>query len=558
MALKITRAIVENMTKSSAANNVDEQLSHPVSEASSTVNNVDDLILTIDNGTQSVRALLFNLNGDLVAKSRVELEAYFSSNPGWAEQNADYFWQMLGKCCQQLWQQKEVLENGYRERITAVTVTTQRGTVINLGKDGKPLRPAILWLDQRLCQQNKPMPWYWRMAFAAIGQTKVIDYFRRKSQANWLEQNEPKVWQNTDKFLLLSGFFTYKLTGQFKDSIGSIVGYLPFDYKKQNWASRWDWKWLALPVKRSMLPTLVKPGEILGTITEKAAQETGLKVGTKLIASASDKACEVLGSGCISPDTASLSYGTTATINTNNAKYVEPQAFIPPYPSAIPDNFNAEVMIYRGFWMVNWFKQEFGQNEIEKAQTLGVSAESLFDQLVAQVPPGSMGLMLQPYWSPGLKNLEAKGAIIGFGDVHTRAHIYRSILEGLAYALREGKETLEKRQKRKITRLIVSGGGSQSDAALQLTADIFNLPAHRPHTFETSGLGAAINAAVGSGYFDNYQQAIDAMTRIEQSFLPNKENVKLYNKLYRQVYRKMYKQLKPIYQEIKNITGYPE
>lgn len=520
--------------------------------------NTDDLILTIDNGTQSVRALLFDLKGNLVAKSRIELEAYFSKNPGWAEQNADYFWQMLAQCCQQLWQQDEVIKNSYREKITAVTVTTQRGTIINLDKNAQPLRPAILWLDQRICQQNKPMPWYWRLAFSVIGQSKVVNYFRRKAQANWLQQNEPKVWQKTDKFLLLSAFLTHKLTGEFKDSVGSIVGYLPFDYKKQNWASAWDWKWHALPVKRSMLPTLVKPGELLGTITPEAAKQTGLKAGVKLIASASDKACEVLGSGCISPDTASLSYGTTATINTNNAKYVEPQAFIPPYPSAIPDNFNSEVMIYRGFWMVNWFKQEFGQNEIAKAQTLGVTPESLFDQLVAQVPPGSMGLMLQPYWSPGLKNLEAKGAIIGFGDVHTRAHIYRSILEGLAYALREGKETLEKRQKRKITRLIVSGGGSQSDAALQLTADIFNLPAHRPHTYETSGLGAAINAAVGSGYFDDYQQAIDEMTRIEQSFLPNKANVQLYQKLYLKVYRKMYRQLKPIYHEIKKITGYPE
>ncbi|MDP7593717.1 MAG: FGGY-family carbohydrate kinase [Litorilituus sp.] len=520
--------------------------------------NKDDLILTIDNGTQSVRALLFNLNGDLVAKSRLELEAYFSKKPGWAEQKAEYFWLMLTKCCQQLWQQDEVIKKGYRERVTALTVTTQRGTVINVDDNGQSLRPAILWLDQRLCQQNNPMPWYWRLAFSLIGQRKIVDYFRRKSQANWLQQNEPTVWQKTDKFLLLSGFLTHKLTGEYKDSVGSIVGYLPFDYKKQNWASPWDWKWYALPIKRSMLPSLVKPGEVLGLITPEAAKQIGLKSGVKLIASASDKACEVLGSGCISPDTASLSYGTTATINTNNAKYVEPQAFIPPYPSAIPKHFNSEVMIYRGFWMVNWFKQEFGQNEIEKALALGVSPESLFDQLVGQVPPGSMGLMLQPYWSPGLRNLEAKGAIIGFGDVHTRAHIYRSILEGLAYALREGKETLEKRQKCKITRLIVSGGGSQSDAALQLTADIFNLPAHRPHTFETSGLGAAINAAVGKGYFENYQQAIAAMTRIEQSFLPNQNNVQLYNKLYRQVYRKMYRQLKPIYQEIKKITGYPE
>jgi len=523
-------------------------------------NKTSDLILSIDNGTQSVRALLFDLQGNLVAKSRIELDAYFSENPGWAEQDVDYFWQMLGSCTQALWKQKEAIELNYKARVSAVTITTQRGTVVNLDKRGKALRPAILWLDQRLSNAvaKTEMPWYWRLAFSCLKQTQVIDYFHRKAQANWLAENQPDLWQQTDKFLLLSGYLIYQLTDQFKDSVASMVGYLPFDYKKQRWANKNDWKWYALPIKESMLPELVKPGEILGNITAKAAMHTGIKLGTKLVASASDKACEVLGSGCIEPQTASLSYGTTATINTNNAKYVEPQTFIPPYPSAVPDHFNSEVMIYRGFWMVNWFKNEFGQHEINQAKALGVSPESLFDELIMQIPPGSMGLTLQPYWSPGLKNLEAKGAIIGFGDVHTRAHIYRAILEGLAYALREGRDSLEQKQREKITQLMVSGGGSQSDAALQLTADIFNLPVHRPHTYETSGLGAAINVAVGCGYYLDYHEAINAMTKIDDTFMPIQENVQLYEVLFQNVYKKMYQQLKPIYQQIKKITGYPQ
>ena len=156
----------------------------------------------------------------------------------------------------------------------------------------------------------------------------------------------------------------------FKDSVGSIVAYLPYDYKKQA-LGRYacDWKWHALPVKPSMLSDAGKTGgEKLLVNHHRAGAAKHNRYSSRplsLIASASDKACEVLGSGCISPETASLSYGTTATINTNNVNYVEPQAFIPPYPSAIPDNFNSEVMIYRGFWMVNWFKQEFGQNEID-------------------------------------------------------------------------------------------------------------------------------------------------------------------------------------------------
>lgn len=516
-----------------------------------------DLFLTIDNGTQSIRALLFDLNGNLLAKSKIELEAYFSENPGWAEQHASYYWEKLAQCCQQLWVQPEVIEKQYQKNIVAVSLTTQRGSVVNVDNNGKPLRPVMLWLDQRLAEHSKPMPWAWRVLFKIIRQTSVINYFRRKAQANWIAENQPDIWHKTHKFLLLSGYLTHLLTGQYKDSIGCTVGYFPFDYKKQKWASKNDWKWHALPLKVNKLAELVKPGTVLGHITEQASQVTGITQGLPLVASASDKACEVLGSGCFEPSTGSLSYGTTATINTNNSKYIEPQAFIPPYPSAIPDQFNSEVMIYRGYWMVSWFKNQFGLKEIKKAKSLGISPETLFDDLVNQVPPGSMGLMLQPYWSPGIKNLEAKGAIIGFGDVHTRAHVYRAILEGLAYALREGQQTLEKRQGKKIKQLIVSGGGSQSDAAMQLTADIFNLPAHRPHTFETSGLGAAINAAVGIGHYQNYEQAAKAMTRIQQTFTPNPSNVAMYHQLFEQVYKKMYPQLKPIYHKIQEITGYP-
>lgn len=511
-------------------------------------------ILAIDNGTQSIRALLFDLKGELIAKSKIELTAYFSHHPGWAEQQPDYFWQKLGEACQQLWTQPNV----DKSQIVAVTLTTQRGTVVNLDEQGKALRPAILWLDQRLADVEKPLPWYWRGLFKLIGQSDAIHYFRRKTQANWISQNQPEIWQKTAKFLLLSGFLTYRLTGQFKDSVACNVGYLPFNYKKQRWAGPLDWKWHTTALNIAQLPELVEPGESLGVITEQAAQLTGIPQGLSLIAAASDKACEVLGSGCTSADVASLSYGTTATINTNNQGYVEPLTFIPPFPSAIPRQYNCEVMIYRGFWMVSWFKQQFGQREQLRAQELGVSPESLFDELVDEVPPGSMGLMLQPYWSPGLKNLEAKGAILGFGDVHTRAHIYRSILEGLAYALREGKERVEKRQKVKIKRLMVSGGGSQSDAAMQLTADIFNLPAERPHTYETSGLGAAMNVAVGLGYYQDYEQAKDNMTRSSKTFYPNKAHVKMYDKLYHQVYRKMYRRLKPVYQKIREITGYPQ
>ncbi|MCD4691549.1 MAG: FGGY-family carbohydrate kinase, partial [Calditrichales bacterium] len=318
-----------------------------------------------------------------------------------------------------------------------------------------------------------------------------------------------------------------------------------------------DWKWKALPMNPSILPELIPPGGMLGEITPKASEETGIPSGLPLIAAAADKACEVIGAGCIEPNVGCLSYGTTATINTVHKRYKEVIPFIPPYPAALPNAYNLELQIYRGYWMVSWFKQEFGLHEQNLAKEKGVDPEELFDDLVNAVPPGSQGLLLQPYWSPGLRHPgpEARGAIIGFGDVHTRAHIYRAILEGLAYALRDGAERISKRSGVPITELRVAGGGSQSDAAMQLTADIFGLPTTRPHVYEASGLGAAINAAVGAKLHPDFNAAIKEMTHPGDTFEPNPKVHEIYNRLYREVYRKMYIRLRPLYKAIRRITG---
>lgn len=520
------------------------------------MNTTEPLILAIDNGTQSVRALLFDTQGNLVGKGKQEIEPYFSEQPGWAEQHPEYFWENLGKACELLWQNTEARP----DQVVGVTLTTQRGTVVNLDEHGKPLRPAIIWLDQRHARVEGPVPGLWGWLFKLLRLEPTVDRFREKTQANWIAQNQPEIWAATRHYLLLSGYLNYRLTGQFRDSVGSQVGYIPFDYKRHQWASQRDFKWRTMPVHREMLPELVKPGDKIGDLTDDAARHLGLPGPLPVIAAASDKACEILGSGGLTPEVGCMSYGTTATINTTSKRYLEPVRMMPPYPSALPGHYSTEVMIYRGFWMVSWFKREFGLREQKLAEQKGVEPEVLFDELVRAVPAGSMGLMLQPYWSPGVRQPgpEAKGSIIGFGDVHTRSHIYRAILEGLAYALREGKERIEKRSGVPIRRLRVAGGGSQSDAAMQLTADVFGLPAERPHTYETSGLGAAIDAAVGLGLHPDFETAVSAMTRVGDVFHPQANTQKLYERLYREVYLKMYPQLQPLYRKIRDITGYPD
>ncbi len=515
-----------------------------------------DILLAIDSGTQSIRALLFDLQGNLLARSQVPIDPYVSPHPGWAEQDPAVYWGALCQACQQLWETASVP----RDAVAGVGLTTQRSTVINVDQEGNPLRPAIVWLDQRRTEGLKPVGGWWGILFALTGMSETVAYLQAEAEANWIMTHQPEIWEKTYRYLYLSGYLTYRLTGRFVDSVGCQVGYMPFDYKSKRWAAPSDWKWQAIRMSRDKLPDLIPPAQPLGEITAEASAATGIPAGLPLIACAADKACEVIGAGALAPHIGCLSYGTTATINTTHRRYIEVIPLIPPYPSAVPDAYSLESQIYRGFWMVSWFKREFGLREQRLAAERGVEPETLFDTLVEEVPPGSMGLTLQPYWSPGLKvpGPEAKGAIIGWGDVHTRGHLYRAILEGLAYALREGKERTEKRSGVPITELRVAGGGSQSKAAMQITADVFGLPASRPHIYEASGLGAAIDVAVGLKLHPDFETAVREMTHIGQTFEPDSKAHAIYDELYNRVYKRLYRRLKPLYEEIREITGYPK
>lgn len=513
------------------------------------------LLLALDVGTQSTRAIVFDAQGALVARAQVAHEpVQITPQPGWAEQDPELYWQAIVSACEGLWAQ-----GIDAAAIAGLALTTQRATMICTDAQGMPLRPAIGWLDQRECSAPPAMAWHWRAAFALVGATPLIAHAQRQAECNWLAQHEPQLWSDTAKFLFLSGWLSHRMTGEFVDSTGSQVGYVPFDYKRQAWAAPGDFKWQAFAVTRDRLPRLVQPGERMGGLTAAAADTLGLPKGLPVIAAAADKACEVLGCGAIDPRTAQLSFGTSATINTTQPRYLEVQRLLPAYPAAAPGAWNTEIQIYRGFWMVSWFKREFAHRETALAAERGVAVETLFDALVQSVPPGALGLTLQPYWSPGVRDPgpEAKGAIIGFGDVHTRAHVYRAILEGLVYGLRAGREQIERKLGKRINKLLVAGGGSQSDAAMQITADVFNLPAERPAVYETSALGAAINCAVGTGMHRNHETAVAAMCKPGQVFAPNAEASRIYEALYRGVYHELYPRLKPLYERIRRITGYP-
>ena len=388
------------------------------------------------------------------------------------------FWRALCTACRRLWAEQPQL----RSRIAGMAVTTQRSTVVNVDRDGRPLRPAMIWLDQRRTAGQPPVGGLWGLAFRLLRLGETIGYFQAEAEANWIRTHQPEIWAATHKYLLLSGYLNWRLTGRFTDSAGSVVGYFPFDYKRFRWAPAWDWKWRALQIPPAMLPDLVGPTDPLGTVTAAAAEATGLARGLPVVGRRRRQGLrgDRLGqprSPCRVPEL--RHHGHHQRHQPALCGGRPPAAALP--PPRRRGTTPSRVMIYRGYWMVSWFKEQFGHLERQAAEEAGVTAEALFDRLIEDVPPGAMGLVLQPYWSPGLKlpGPEAKGAVIGFGDVHNRAHLYRAILEGLAYGLREGKERIEKRTRVPVSELRVSGGGSQSRQAMQATARHLRL-AHGP------------------------------------------------------------------------------
>ncbi|QSX04854.1 FGGY-family carbohydrate kinase [Sedimentibacter sp. zth1] len=504
------------------------------------------LVLTFDIGTQSTRAMLINSKGDILCKAKKEhVKPYFSKNPGWAEQESDFYWKNLCEVSLKLKEKSAELWDD----IVAVTCTCIRDTCVCVDKDGNALRDVILWLDKREAEGLKPLTAIEKLSFTAIGMLEAVKLQRKVSACNWIKVNEPEIWAKTYKFLFLSGFFMYHLSGKFIDSTASLIGHIPFDCKTKKWMKKKNIKRCIFDIDDSKLCDLVDPGDLVGLITEKASEQTGIKVGLPIIATGSDKGCGTLGLSCSKPEKAAISFGTTATIQLTTNYYMEPLPFIPAYPSVVKNSYNPEVQIYRGYWLISWFKREFAAKEAEEAMQRGIKAEKLLDKRLKEIKPGCNGLVFQPYFTPGVVMPKARGAIIGFSDEHTRQHIYRAIIEGINFALMDGLYTLQRRAKIKVKYLYVAGGGSQSDEICQITANMFGLPVRRIQTYEASGLGSSMVAFVSKGVFKDIDEAIKEMVHIKDEFIPDMDEHAIYKKLFSEIFDKIFNKLFPLYKK---------
>ena len=211
---------------------------------------------------------------------------------------------------------------------------------------------------------------------------------------------------------------------------------------------------------------------------------------------------------CTDTDKAAVSLGTAAAVQVTSRKYMEPFPFISAYPAVVPGCCSPEVQLYSGFWLVSWFRDNLAHYEKEAAGREGGSPEQYLDRMLPQIPAGSEGLVFSPYFIAGVEMPKARGAYIGFTDRHTRAHMYRALIEGIALALRTGLEHLEKKGRFSVRDIYICGGGAVSDEVCRIVASVFGLPVHRTEAPEASGVGCAVSVFTAMGVYSSHEHAM--------------------------------------------------
>ncbi|MDY6093809.1 MAG: FGGY-family carbohydrate kinase [Candidatus Enteromonas sp.] len=508
--------------------------------------NDSPLMLNFDFGTQSVRVSLISSTGETVGMEKESYTpAYYSPKPGYAEMDPSQYFDYLCRATKRL---MAAHEEDFR-RVQGISLDCFRDTAVLLDKDKNVIRPSILWLDSRMAKCPKPLPLIYRIIFAIVGMGDVIKMNRMRTAMNWIKENEPENAERCDKYVSISTYFIYRLTGQLRDSAGSYTGHYPLDMKRGRWYKRAErhFKGQVFGIKNSQLCELVPPGEIIGRISKEASILTGLPEGLPILVSGSDKSCETLGGGVIDISKAAISLGTACSVETTTDRYIEPVTFLPGYQNVLPGKYNMDIQIYRGFWMLNWFLKEFAAEQI--GDLYAETNPEYYNRQLTKVPPGCEGLLLQPYWGSLLDRPKVKGAIIGFSDSTTRMHIYRSLIEGICFELYSSYLQIKRklRKPHAMKEIRISGGGAQSDEICQILSDVFGLPVTRVQTIETSSLGAGIAGFLASGVFSTPEEAVQAMVHPSTTFLPNEENRKIYETLYKKGYAKLYPSLKKTY-----------
>jgi sugar (pentulose or hexulose) kinase len=463
-------------------------------------------IIGIDGGTQSSKVSIFDLSGTVVCQATVELQPIHMPSPGIAEHPDDDLWDSLVKAARMAMEKFP----GNLNDIVGVGLGSIRCCRALLRKDGTLAAPVLSWMDLRLARPY--------------------------------EHTDPSVAYVTTA----TGYITRRFTGSCRDTSANLEGQWPIDKDTWQWIEDPE-AFAAFNIPRDMLFELVQPGEILGSVSEETALLTGIPAGLPVAATANDKSVEALGAGLAPGNTALISLGTyIAGMMYGDGNFMNAKTFFPNM-AAVPGHFLYESGgIRKGMWMISWFIGTLGPDIVLRALEEGISPEQLIDREAESVPAGCDGLMTVLDWLAPPSQAFKRGLMIGFDGRHTRAHMYRSILEAIALTMKNHLDAMTDELQTGIDAIIVSGGGSNSSLFMQIFADVFGVPAVRNVVNSAAGLGAAICAAVGVGVYPDFHQAVEAMVRIRDTFSPDPDTAMLYSRMNNEVYRDMTLHTDPI------------
>ena len=444
-------------------------------------------LLAIDNGSQSTKVTIFDPRGRAVASARRRLRPYDTAVPGQAIHPGDDIWESIQDACRAAMDQFP----GNPADIAAVGLCTIRFCRALLAADGSLTEPVLSWMDERVSRPYEPA--------------------------------DPLTRYVTTS----SGYITHRLTGQFTDAAANYQGVWPIDQDTATWSgdpAAYD----ATGMPRDMLFDLVPPGGLLGEVTAAAAAATGIPAGLPVYATANDKAVEALGSG-LEAGMVLLSLGTyIAAMTIGSSSRSVDDSYWANFAARPGTYLYESTGIRRGMWMVSWYRGVLaGSSGAEPEAHL----EDTLNAEASQLAPGSNGLLTLPDWLAPGHAVWRRGALLGFDGSQGRAHIYRSILEGIALTMANNTAAMEKALVSRLSPVLVSGGGSRSDVMMQIVADVFDRPARRTTVIDAAGLGAAICAAVGHGIYPDWDQATAAMVAIGDQFTPDAPAVRAYQQI---------------------------
>jgi xylulokinase len=488
-------------------------------------------------GTSGTRALLIDESGAVVASAIHDHEPFASPRSGWAEQEPRDWW----KACQGA-VRKLLAESGSpSSEIGCIGLSGQMHGAVLLDRNNEVLRPALIWCDQRTAAEC-------RYLNETVGPQKLVEWTANPALTNftltkllWVRTNEPSIWRRFNSFLLPKDYIRLCLTGVKAIDVADASGTLLLDVVHRRWS---DPMLDAVDLNPDCLPSLHESQDVVGYITESAATATGLKAGTPVVAGAGDQAAGATGMGIVRPGDVSATIGTSGVVfAANDAPVTDPRGRLHTFCHAIPGRWHVMGVTQAAGLSLRWFRDTFGVPP-------GRPGADPYDQLsseAAQVPPGSGGLLWAPYLmgerTPHL-DPNARAALVGLSMDHSRGHIVRAIMEGVAFSLKDTL-TIFKELGIPVKAIRVGGGGARAPLWRQIQADVYGQAVETVQAEEGAAYGAALLAGVGVGTWPSVDAACDAVVRVAKRTLPDPEASRMMQQTYFR-YRHLYPALRSL------------